>query len=124
MAKSLGRDRRHSLLRGTTHLAGCRKIFDDMIDQQLRRLQANQPGRPGEHGITIAAGRDELVHGERVGPVQRQRLAANGRGDDAIAWSGSLRSALEKQLGLRLEPRRAPVEFLVIDRADKTPIEN
>jgi uncharacterized protein (TIGR03435 family) len=32
--------------------------------------------------------------------------------------------ALEPQLGLRLEPRRAPVELLVIDHAEKTPTEN
>ncbi|HXS97048.1 MAG TPA: TIGR03435 family protein [Candidatus Limnocylindrales bacterium] len=32
--------------------------------------------------------------------------------------------AIEEQLGLRLEQRKAPVEVLVIDRAEKTPIAN
>lgn len=35
----------------------------------------------------------------------------------------TLFNALEK-LGLKLEPRKAPVEMLVIDQALKTPTEN
>jgi uncharacterized protein (TIGR03435 family) len=31
---------------------------------------------------------------------------------------------VEKQLGLRLEPRKAKVDVLVIDRFDKVPSEN
>jgi uncharacterized protein (TIGR03435 family) len=36
----------------------------------------------------------------------------------------SLTSALQEQLGLRLESRKAPIEMLVIDRAERVPIEN
>ena len=35
-----------------------------------------------------------------------------------------LQEIVEGELGLRLELRRAPVEVVVIDRADKTPVEN
>jgi uncharacterized protein (TIGR03435 family) len=35
----------------------------------------------------------------------------------------TLFNAVEK-LGLKLEPRKAPVEMLIIDEASKTPIEN
>ncbi len=35
-----------------------------------------------------------------------------------------LQRALPAQLGLRLVPAKAPVQLLVIDRADKTPLEN
>ena len=35
-----------------------------------------------------------------------------------------VRAALEKQLGLTLERRHAPLEFLIVDRAEKTPVEN
>lgn len=36
----------------------------------------------------------------------------------------SLYSALPKQLGLRLEPRKGPVDVLVVDSAEKIPAEN
>jgi len=36
----------------------------------------------------------------------------------------SLTSALQEQLGLRLESRKAPIEMLVIDRAERVPVEN
>jgi len=36
----------------------------------------------------------------------------------------NLFSALQEQLGLRLEQRKGPVELLVIDHLEKVPIEN
>jgi uncharacterized protein (TIGR03435 family) len=49
-------------------------------------------------------------------PPQVMQLADSASGD-------SLHSALAA-LGLKLEPRKAPVNFYVIDAADKTPSEN
>ena len=36
----------------------------------------------------------------------------------------ALTEALDKQVGLKLEPRKAPVEFVVVDHVEKNPTEN
>jgi uncharacterized protein (TIGR03435 family) len=33
-------------------------------------------------------------------------------------------AALQDQLGLRLEPRKGPVDFLIVDHAERVPAEN
>ena len=41
-----------------------------------------------------------------------------------VSSGPSLISALQEQLGLRLESRKAPIEMVVIDRAERVPVEN
>jgi uncharacterized protein (TIGR03435 family) len=36
----------------------------------------------------------------------------------------SIRKAVEEQLGLRLDPRKGPIEILAIDHADRVPAGN
>jgi uncharacterized protein (TIGR03435 family) len=43
---------------------------------------------------------------------------------DANSSGPDFFTALQEQLGLKLEPQRVPVDFLVIDHVDKTPTEN
>ena len=44
---------------------------------------------------------------------------------DAAADAGpTMEAALREQYGLRLEKREKPVEFLVVEQADRTPVEN
>ena len=40
------------------------------------------------------------------------------------AWFAEIQASLQKQLGLKLERGRAPLEFLVIERAERKPVEN
>lgn len=54
-----------------------------------------------------------------------QRLSRPDGGDPALDSSGaSIFVALREQLGLRLDSRKAPIEVLVIDTVDKTPVPN
>lgn len=43
---------------------------------------------------------------------------------DDTAAGASLFTAIQEQLGLRLEARKGPLDILVVDHADKTPAEN
>jgi uncharacterized protein (TIGR03435 family) len=43
---------------------------------------------------------------------------------DGDADFPAIRKAIEEQLGLRLEPRKGPLEILVVDSADRVPIGN
>jgi len=60
--------------------------------------------------------------------VPEARPGADRKGDVvAVADSATgptIFIALEEQLGLKLETRKAPVEMLVVDRAEKLPTEN
>lgn len=53
-------------------------------------------------------------------------LASAGTGDAAAEPSGaiSLQDAMRKQMGIRVEMQKQPVEMLVIDRLDRQPTEN
>jgi uncharacterized protein (TIGR03435 family) len=81
--------------------------FANYLSQRLDRPVLDQTGLKGPFEITMDWAPDSL---------QRP-----GAGDDL---SGpSIFTALQEQLGLKLEGRRAPIEILVIDRAEK-PSEN
>jgi uncharacterized protein (TIGR03435 family) len=45
-------------------------------------------------------------------------------GDPPIDLPGIAMSALDAQLGLKLEARKIPMEVLTVDHAEKTPTEN
>ena len=75
------------------------------------------PSSPAVVAALIASGAIRPVDPNQP-PASPQDIA-NTRG-----VGPNLFTALEKQLGLKLEKGKRPVDFLVIDHADKVPTEN
>jgi uncharacterized protein (TIGR03435 family) len=75
----------------------------------------------------------DLMSGQLAKPVI-DATGLNGKYDFDVWWSVDLdtRSTTDaptpeaaiRSLGLKLEPRRGPVEFIVVDHAEKMPSEN
>lgn len=79
--------------------------FAEYLSQHANRPVLDQTGLPGPYEITL--------------DYAENSLAANS--DSTVP---SLFTAVQEQLGLRLEPERAPIEFFVVDSAEKIPTEN
>lgn len=90
--------------RGNGSLVGTKVPMDmlagDLLESQLRRVVVDHTGIPGEFDIQL-----------------------KWTPDNADEAGVSLFTAIQEQMGLRLESAHGPVEMLVIDRAEK-PSEN
>ena len=53
-----------------------------------------------------------------MAPSETEPTSANTSG------GGTIFAALERQLGLRLEPNKRPIDIFVIDHVEKLPVEN
>jgi len=71
---------------------------------QLDRPVIDQTGLKGNYDFKLEWTPDRVLNPDAVAP--------------------SLFTAVQEQLGLKLEPRKAPVEIIVVDSADKAPTEN
>jgi uncharacterized protein (TIGR03435 family) len=55
---------------------------------------------------------------------ETQKLLPQGETAPTAGSGPSIFSALQDQLGLKLESRKGPVEVLVVDRVERAPSEN
>jgi uncharacterized protein (TIGR03435 family) len=106
--------------RGVTlsHLAG---FLSDLTDRPV----VDMTGIQGEYDITLEAAAGEMA-GMRIAMGSPMLLPpADGSATPApdSAPTASIFTAIQ-QLGLKLEPRRAPIAYLVVDKAEKVPTEN
>jgi uncharacterized protein (TIGR03435 family) len=88
------------------------KSLANMVANQLQGPVADMTGIEGAYDIKLEWSRED---------------ARSGAGDGGDAKSPDTRpsifTALQETLGLRLEGRKVPVEILVVDRIEKTPID-
>jgi len=89
-----------------------------VLSNTLRRLVIDKTGLAGEYDFTLEwapeTGQGTAVGGPPPGPAPEAPPAAEGP---------SIFTAIQEQLGLRLDSQKAPVETIVIDRVEK-PSEN
>ncbi len=95
----------------------------DMLSTQLNRAVVDATSLLGQYDFTLAW-TVESAGGfvPRTGPPPDQ-IEAGG----ASVLSGpdlSLFTSLPSQLGLKLDPQKAPLELLIVEKAERVPIEN
>ena len=85
------------------------------LTQQLGRMVVDKTGLTGKYDFTLKWTPDVTQ-----GPTESQQGTGNTPSTDS---SVSIFTAIQEQLGLKLESQKAPVEVLVIDHVEK-PSEN
>lgn len=101
--------------------------FADLLTTFVDRPVVDMTELKGNYQVAVDLTLDVLVNLARAAGVVAPGLGARGepgRPADASDPGGSSVFASVQQLGLRLESRRAPVEFVVIDHVEKMPTEN
>jgi uncharacterized protein (TIGR03435 family) len=88
----------------------------DWLSKQFRLPVTDKTGLTGKFDFTLEFAPQPPGALPPPGSVERP---------DAPDESGpNLMTAVQQQLGLKLEPRKIPVDILIVDKADKIPTEN
>jgi uncharacterized protein (TIGR03435 family) len=106
---------------GLNKLEARKVTFPSLIDSLSKfvdRPVVDMTGLTGRYDFTLEYSVDELRNLVRASGADASRIPDLG-GDPTISIFSSLEA-----LGLKLEARKAPVEVIVIDRAEKTPTAN
>jgi uncharacterized protein (TIGR03435 family) len=91
----------------------------DYLSPFLGRPVLDLTGLNGSYQVVLdIAGEDFRIAGRPARPDSERP------GDANSDPSGASIFASVEQLGLKLEPRKAPIEIIVVDRLEKTPAEN
>jgi len=104
--------------------------FVDMLGTQVDRPVIDMTGLKGKYDISLEFAPDmALTQGKMAALGAPPPGPGAGRGGPDADSPGAqnapgIFTALQEQLGLRLDPRKGPVDLLVIDSAEKTPTAN
>ena len=88
------------------------------LESATGRPVIDATGLKGKYDFTLTFSSDSV--GQSGPPAPPDDRGITPSGDGGLTLFG----ALEKQLGLKLEPRQITVDLFVIDHAEKTPVEN
>jgi uncharacterized protein (TIGR03435 family) len=102
--------------------------FAEMLTRFTDRPVVDDTGLKGNYQVSLELSRDDLMRVVRAAgmaapgmmPAAPAGSAADAASDPA---SGSVFTAVQ-QLGLKLDPRKEPVETIMVDHIEKTPTEN
>ena len=85
--------------------------FAASLSSSVGRIVVDETGLPGTYDVDLT-----FSPPEPTGPLDD----AGGRDHVALTSDGSsIFKALQEQLGLKLEPKKAPVEFLLVDHVER-----
>ena len=108
----------HVQARGVT-LAGLANMLSSFLDRPV----VDMTGIQGEYDISLEAAAEEMV-GMKFGVVGGPGPAGGPPAPaPETAPTASIFTSIQK-LGLKLEPRKAPIAYVVVDKAEKVPTEN
>jgi uncharacterized protein (TIGR03435 family) len=88
--------------------------FADLLSSQAGRPVLDETELHGAYNFQL----DWTPDIDQIKPTEESDRSRSSSGGP------SLFTAIQEQLGLKLEPRKAPVDLLVIDHAERTPTEN
>jgi len=108
----------------------------ETLARQYDRPVVDHTGLTKTYDITLdfapeGGGRGMPMPPPGMGPGPGTRISDGGGGGDMGSMrlpeggeAPTLANAIQEQLGLKLEPKRGPVDMLVIDHVERTPTEN
>ena len=103
----------------------------DMLSRQLDKPVLDETGLTAKYDVSLNWTPEPGEGGPLMGLKMMAEHAAavgtpppGGAEGDPAAAAPPLPIALQQQLGLKLEPKKLPLEILVIDRVEKVPTEN
>jgi uncharacterized protein (TIGR03435 family) len=119
------------MMPGRARLIATRQTTQDLADRLssvLTKPVTDATGLNAKYDFTLTYSTDGLASGGGLflGPPP----GGGGGGEEArknmpeVEAPQDLFSAIQAQLGLKLEPKKGPVTLIVVDKAEKTPTEN
>jgi uncharacterized protein (TIGR03435 family) len=88
-----------------------------MLSAQLQRPVDDKTEVTGVFDFTLTWTPDDAPPGQQAAVGGGESIQDRRDGPSVFA-------ALQEQLGLKLETRKVPTQMLIVDHAEKTPIEN